>query len=156
MELDPFAVYLIKTGQLLCSALGMEDKDLLSFEKFTNALQPKEKGEEPIRELNGVEIESCIMAWSASEYANQNSRYKQWSPPKQKLIMDLLTVLQKVQFWHLAEWIAATGRETSQYWGIRRHANSPIWVTREPTQQEKLHDGMQALHDDLGINILSM
>lgn len=156
MQLDPFAVYLIKTGQLLCSALGMEDKHLMSYEQFTKALEPKSKGEEPIRELNGVELESCIMLWSASHYANQNSRHSQWSPPKQKLVMDLLTVLQRVQFWHLAEWIHATGRETSQYWGIRRHANAPIWVTREPNQQEKLLDGIAELHESLGINILSV
>ena len=156
MEISPFAIYLIKTGQLLCSTLGMKDKDLLSEKQFVDALVPKEKGEEVIRELNGVEIESCIMSWSASHYVNHNSRHRQWNNPTQKLVLDLIGTLQKVQFWHLANWVEETGRDTSQYWGIRRVSNAPVWVTREPNQQEKLHDGIQALHESLGIDFLTV
>jgi hypothetical protein len=156
LKLNPFAVFLIKAGQFLCTALGMEDKDVFTLEQFVNQLEPNLKGEEILRELNGIELESAIMVWSASAYASANSRHKQWNPPTQKLIMDLTMVLQKVQFWHLADWIENTGRKTSQFWGLRRYQNAAVWVTREPTQQEKLHDGMQKLHDELGINIINM
>lgn len=156
IEIHPFAVYLIKTGQLLCSALGMKDKDLFTVQRFVNQLEPAVQDEEVIRALNAVELESAILIWSASHYVNQHNRHKQWSAPSQKFIMDTAYLLQKVQFWHLAEWIEATGRDTSQYWGLRRHQNSAVWVTREPTQQEKLQDGLQKLHEEFGVNIIDM
>lgn len=156
MEINPFAVYLIKTAQLLCSALGMQDEHIFTPEQFTNQLVPKEANETIIREMNGIEIESCIMIWSVSGYVNTNARHKQWSPPTQKLILDLVQSLQKMQFWHLAEWIHVENVQTSQYWGLRRYQKLPYWVTREPTPQEKLQDGMQKLHEDLGFDIVSM
>lgn len=156
MELSPFAVYLIKTGQLFCAALGMKDEDMLSEQQFGNSLEPRVGDEEVIRELNGVELESAIVSWSASAYVNHNTRHKQWNGPTQKLVLDVLSQLQKLQFWHLANWIDGTGRETNQFWGIRRVNGTPVWVTREPNQQEKLHEGIQKLHEELGINILAM
>jgi len=156
MEIGPFTAYLLKTAQLLCSAMDMNDNDIFTPEQFANQLEPAAKGEEVIRELNVLEVECGLYVHSASAYLNRAGRHKQWNRPTQKLIVDVLATLQKVQFWHLADWLERYPRDISQYWGLRRSGGVAVWVTREPSPQEKLHDGVQKLHEELGINLISL